>query len=125
MRTNWTKEMESDLIRLRHSGKTWKQIPKEMAKLHEGKFTYDSCRQKYRSLDEKLPIAENKKENVKTFRESEEINYEKGIGKSDKLIELSKEQDITEEVLLKAHGYCPNEWQITKVKNSMWHHHNK
>lgn len=124
MRINWTKEMESDLIRLRHSGKTWKQIPKEMAKLHEGKFTYDSCRQKYRSLNKELPIEKVKDDIVKPFKEEVKINSD-GTHISDKLIELSDEEMKDTNAVLLAHGYDPSEWELTSSQSSMWHHFNK
>src|SRR5690625_508413 len=119
MRVNWTNKMENELVRLKEEGLTWEDISQSMSDAFGLYFTSESCRNKYRSL--KKFTNENKDQ----YKETESINYEKGIAHSDKLIEIDDKENITEYELLRAHGFDPNEWKITKANNSMWHHHNK
>src|SRR5690625_986355 len=122
MRIEWTKEMESDLVRLREQGVSWAKLPKEMKKIYDLKFTYDSCRNKYRSLQKGLKTTKNNE--VRPYKEEIKINAD-GTHTSDKLIELSEQEMKDETILLKAHGYDPSEWELTSSQSSMWHHFNK
>src|SRR5690625_4287665 len=127
MRIEWTKQMENDLVELRLQGISWSDLPDHMEQKYNMRFTRDSCRNKYRALQKKGLIQGNTEQNnaPPKFKEENGVDFKKGTGYSDKLIELANDEEITEEKLLLAHGYDPNEWKITKVKNSMWQHHNK
>ena len=118
---NWTDKMENRLLMLKGQGLTWKEVVKNMTEEFRCNFTYESCRNKYRSLKN----SSIKNDNDRGYKEVESINYEKGTAHSDKLIEIDNKENITETELLKAHGFDTNEWEITKANNSMWHHHNK
>lgn len=48
-----------------------------------------------------------------------------GSQKSDKLIKMSVEDSKDTTFLLEAHGYDPNEWEVTNAKSSIWNQHNK
>lgn len=127
MRIEWTKQMENDLVELRLQGISWSDLPDQMEQKYNMRFTRESCRNKYRALQKKGLIQGNTEQNnaPPKFKEENGVDFKKGTGYSDKLIELANDEEITEEKLLLAHGYDPNEWKITKVKNSMWQHHNK
>jgi hypothetical protein len=57
-------------------------------------------------------------EDVK-YKETLEIKGD-GTRTSDKLISIAKAEDITEEFLLKAHGFNTNEFELISAKNSIW-----
>lgn len=57
-----------------------------------------------------------------------EIDYKESIEKrkdgtivSDKLIQICEGEEITPEVLLKAHNLSPKEWKVVSYRNNYWH----
>lgn len=59
-------------------------------------------------------------ESAKVIRPSMEYKAD-GSVTSDKLIELCEGVDITPEVIIKAHGFDPQKWQVVSCKNNWWH----
>lgn len=58
------------------------------------------------------------------YKETVEILGD-GSHKSDKLLKMSAEDTKNPDFLLKAHGYDPNEWELTNAKNNIWNSYSK
>src|SRR5699024_2407411 len=127
MKVNWTKEMESHLVDLKNKGKTWNEISQMFNAEFDGDFTRESCRSKYRYLQEQGLVTTEKVDKgneAKPYKEELKIDKD-GTHTSDKLILLSEQEMKDETAILKAHGYDPSEWELTSSQSSMWHHFNK
>lgn len=118
----WTTEEHDYLVGLTNykGSKKWGIVASQMnAKFPNKKFTYDSCRGRYRHE------IKNTTPNVTpAYKEEVEI-MANGQVKSDKLIEMSLEQSKDQQYLLEAHGFDVNEFILTGAKSSQWTHSNK
>jgi len=124
MKINWNNEKENYLLKLRRDKHTWKDTSKLMSKEFDGNFTLESCRNKYRSLRDSGIINVKPKDEPKPYKEEIKM-LQDGSHTSDKLIELSEEEMKDKDAVLLAHGYSPDEWELTSSQSSMWHHRNK
>lgn len=60
-----------------------------------------------------------KQEELPKYKETTEITKD-GHHKSDRLIEMSKQDEKNPEYLLKAHGFDPSEWELVSARNNIW-----
>jgi len=58
--------------------------------------------------------------NQQDYKDSEEIKSDGSIT-SDKLIEICEMDKHNPEILLKAHGFNPNTFELVNAKNNLWH----
>jgi hypothetical protein len=125
MRINWTQQKINYLLELKEiDKKTWREIQIAMSDYFKENFTFDSCRNKYRSLQEVDKATNSNEQTEKSYKEEIKI-LQDGSHTSDKLIALSEEDMKDNNAILRAHGYDPVEWELTSSQSSMWHHHNK
>lgn len=108
--------------------------PKLVSMMYAEGFTEAESSEQYRiaiKAEQKkqglLPSSEADDDKVEAepdYKETIDILSD-GSQKSDKLLELNKEQMKDPEYLLQAHGYDPKEWELVKAQNSMWNMYTK
>jgi len=112
-KSKWTKEQHDYLMNLYGTGEKneWESWAMDM----EGKF-----KRSFTEMSLRNHIRYGKKPtDLPQYKENVEIMAD-GSHKSDKLIEMSEHESKTPEYLLKAHGYNPEEWDLTGSRNSIW-----
>ncbi|NIK12859.1 hypothetical protein [Alkalibacillus almallahensis] len=133
--TPWNQDTIDRLFELKQSGEGFSEIAQTLSQEYNRRFTEVSVRRKYQRMNKHSQSASkptkqasqqtSKQQQEPTdYKETVEINQD-GTQTSDKLVELSEMDMKDEEAVLKAHGYDPVEWQISKATSSKWHHHNK
>lgn len=91
----------------------------------EENVTYDNAQRQLRGIRKFIAKIQDENNNV-ILEESKDHQVSLSINKDgsqtrDALMVLSEEQIKTPELLLKAHGYDIEEWELINSKNSMWH----
>ncbi|MCM3701445.1 hypothetical protein [Paenibacillus macerans] len=112
----WTPEEDKRLDELRGTG-TYAEIAAKLTNEFGVKITSEAVRKR-------LKRARKAAEAPTGYKESLEI-LPNGSHRSDRLINMSKEQSKDVNYLLNAHGYDPNAWELTSAKWSEWNQHNK
>lgn len=87
-------------------------------------ISYDNAQRQLRGI--KKFIEQIKLNSVDNVDNKQNFNIDISLNKDgtqtrNALLMLSEEEIKTEILLLKAHGYDPDEWEIVNSKNSMWH----
>lgn len=114
----WTKDKHNYLIDLiKQHGTKWSIVSQEMSKRFDEPISNDQCRGRWR-------LNKDTVEDMPDYNETTEI-LENGNIRTDKLIELSEEEEKDNKRVLEAHGYDPSEFEIVNAKSSRWHHMNK
>jgi len=113
----WEREQHNHLIELRQNGHTWKEIARIMTDKYGYEYTDEQCRGRWRTNRHKIDTEPSYKETIEIKADGSQV--------SDRLIEISEQNAKDDDYLLRAHGYDPEEWEITSAKSSMWQHHNK
>lgn len=91
--------------------------------------SYDNAQRQLRGIKKFIDLLK-KKSNSYVLNESVNSKIDLLINKDgtqtrDALLVLSEEEIKTEVLLLKAHGYNPDEWELVNSKNTMWHQNSK
>ena len=116
-------DWKSEAIRLRtQEGLTWGDLV-ERFKDRFPKLTLEQARNKVRDVVRNSP---EYKEQARTeppaeLKRSEEWNGTKGEYTSDRLIEICERDEITPELILKAHGLKAEKWDVVSYRNNYWH----
>lgn len=140
---NWNENQDAlgTIIQLRNDKCTFQQISDRINQLYGLGVTVDSVRHIYnenkdgrtrplvRTRTDKKPslqetVAQAMEEDLPNYKESIEISGD-GSHKSDKLLRMSEEQKKDVTFLLTAHGYDPEEWELTTAKNNIWNSYSK
>ena len=87
-------------------------------------ISYDNAQRQLRGIKKFLLKCEM--DNLKEVSEAKSTQIDLNINNDgtqtrNALLELSEEEIKTPELLLKAHGYDPEEFELVNSKNSMWH----
>lgn len=115
---DWKAEAEYLLFDLKM---TWPEIDDAMMKyfpkldkkqVHEKVRTYLRRRPRYKERQKQL-------EEEKQYKGS--IEFKNGRVTSDKIIEICEGEEITPEVIMKAHNIYPGAWEVISYKNNYWH----
>lgn len=114
----WTPEKDKKLLELKEQKLTYEDIAKEM------NTTLNSVAKRLQKLRQK-PLAERVKgvEEYK-YEETHEIMAD-GSHKSGKLLRMDEKKKKNVKFLLEAHGYDPEEWELTKAENNIWNTNDK
>ena len=116
-------DWKQEAIRLRlQEGLTWGDLV-ERFKDRFPNLTLEQARNKVRDVVRNSP---EYKERAKAgppaeLKRSEEWNGAKGEYTSDRLIEICERDEITPELILKAHGLKPEKWDVVSYRNNFWH----
>lgn len=97
-------------------GKSWGMVTQELKQLfpdNTDKEVHDKIRSYLRAQPEY-----KKKES--TVRSSVEFKAD-GTMISDRIIEISENEDMTPDFLMKAHGLDNTKWEVISYKNNLWH----
>ncbi|MEC5422109.1 SANT/Myb-like DNA-binding domain-containing protein [Virgibacillus sp. C22-A2] len=118
----WNKDKDKYLISLvTIHGKKWQFVAKEMENKFGETFSSEQVRSRWRT---ELQYEKAETEDIPAYNETTKI-LENGNIETDRLIELSEEEEKDKDSVLIAHGYDPVEWEIVKATSSKWHHFNK
>lgn len=114
----WTKEQHAYLHELINKhGTKWSIIASMMTERFKKKFRPEQCRSRYRMYPKENSFPVEYKETVEILPD--------GSHKSDKLLQMTAEQAKDQTFLLKAHGYDPNEWELTSARSNIWNVYSK
>lgn len=118
----WSKEEEKYLRSLVETyGTKWTKLASEMTKHFHEVYSREQVRSRWRNyLQYETPEIEPEDEYGVKIKKNEDGSID-----VDQLIQIAKTDLKDDEYILKAHGYDPNEWEITSHQFSMWNHHNK
>lgn len=112
---------------MKQGGATWEEITQKMMHLFPDKTfsqALETLRRPYRRVTEKRRIAPVKlvdSEAVqKTYGESVEHKAD-GSVTHDRLIAICEGEEITPEVLMRAHNIDPSYWVVVAYRNNLWH----
>lgn len=83
--------------------------------------SYDNAQRQLRGVKKFLQKIEENKQIEDVDRQIDVSINKDGSQTRNALLELSEEEIKTPELLLKAHRYDPNKWELVNSKNSMWH----
>lgn len=90
-------------------------------RLFDEEVSYDNAQRQLKGVKKFIEqIKKNKPINDIDRQIDVSINKD-GTQTRNALLELSEEEIKTPELLLKAHRYDPNKWELVNSKNSMWH----
>lgn len=118
------KDWKAEAEKLRFDeGKEWAEVAagvKHMLPNTPETKLIDKVRRALRNRDRykrEMPQSQSPLDN---YKETVKLNSD-GTKESDRLIEIGHGQEITPELLLKAHNLNPDEWEITSYRNNYWH----
>ena len=84
-------------------------------------ISYDNAQRQLKGVKKFLKLIEENKPINEIDRKIDLTISADGTQTRQALLELSEETIKTPILLLRAHGYDPNEFELVNVKNSMWH----
>lgn len=109
---------------VKEGDKTWKDLNNLRQEYGYPSVNTDSLRRSFGALslydDAGWISKENSLSVAATSRETVETNFKTGSTTSDKVISLLPSDINNAEVLLKAHGFNPEEFELVSAKNSKW-----
>ena len=122
-------DWRSEAIRLWVDGMSWDKLVEHFRCRFTG-LTTEQARNKIRDTVRRSP--EYKARQDKPIEDKpigdkrvEEWNATKGEYTSDRLIEICDQDEITPELILKAHGLKPRAWEVISYRNNYWHSQTK
>ncbi|WP_077325757.1 hypothetical protein [Virgibacillus siamensis] len=120
---NWTDEKRKQIINLKNQNLTWAAISEQMSAVHDERYTIEQCRSQYRNNKDRL-LHDTPQQPEPQYKSTFERKSD-GTEVSDTLIKISQDRLKDNDYILKAHGYDPDEWEISSHQFSMWNHFNK
>ena len=90
-------------------------------RLFDEEVSYDNAQRQLKGVKKFLEQIKKNKPIDDIDRQIDVSINKDGTQTRNALLELSEEEIKTPDLLLKAHGYDPYEWELINSKNSMWH----
>lgn len=90
-------------------------------RLFDEEVSYDNAQRQLKGVKKFLEQIKKNKPIDNIDRQIDVSINKDGTQTRNALLELSEEEIKTPDLLLKAHGYDPYEWELINSKNSMWH----
>lgn len=101
-------------------GKTWGELVERYAPRFPD-LTQEQVRNKIRDAVRRSPEFRDTQAKPVEGKRVEEWNAAKGEYTSDRLIEICDQDEITPELILKAHGLDAGAWDVVSYRNNYWH----
>ena len=108
--------------RLKADGKSWREITYAVMPCFSDTPPYDTAKDRVRMLFRNTPEykAKNAPPDAADHPTSTEYKQD-GTVVYDKLIEIMEGEEITPEVIMKAHNITPGKWEVVSYRNNYWH----
>lgn len=114
-------DWKGEAIRLRmEEGKTWSELVERYRDKFPGE-TLEQIRNHIRDAVRRSPEYRSAQSKPVEGKRVEEWNAAKNEYTSDRLIEICDQDEITPELILKAHGLKPSAWEVISYRNNYWH----
>lgn len=114
-------EWQAAAMRLFLLGKSWSEMTDALLPHFPG-LSWKQVREKVRDYVRKSPEYKAKNQRTEPAEHPQSIEYKQdGTVVYDKLIEIMEGEEITPEVIMKAHNIAPEKWDIVCYRNNYWH----